>query len=316
MHAVTGKNKAGRICQTLNIVSVQIKPKKGDYEQNLNLIAEAFAQADSMETRPDVMVFPETALSGYFLEGGVREAARTRQELFADLLHVYKENTHTPNTSMDVITGFYEISDGKYHNAGLYAVLSNGHDAPRESRIVHVHHKFFLPTYGVFDEKRFVARGRTIGAFDTGFGKAAILICEDVWHSISAAIAALKGAQIIYVLSASPGREFSGEDIGNLARWKTLLPSIAEEHNVFVVYSGLVGFEGGKGFTGSSCIIDPWGRTRIIGPATNECFVQAEIDMEDIAISRSGTPLLADLEAALSDLSLELEAIAKKPHHI
>ena len=109
----------------------------------------------------------------------------------------------------------------------------------------HVHHKFFLPTYGVFDEKRFVARGRTIDAFDTRFGRAAVLICEDVWHSISACVAALKGAQLVFVLSASPGRGFSGTEIGNIARWQFLLPGVAAEHSVFVVFSGLVGFEGG-----------------------------------------------------------------------
>ena len=60
----------------------------------------------------------------------------------------------------------------------------------KQPEVRHVHRKVFLPTYGVFDEERFVDRGQGIQAFDTAFGvRAAILICEDAWHSLSATIA-------------------------------------------------------------------------------------------------------------------------------
>ena len=64
----------------------------------------------------------------------------------------------------------------------------------------------FLPTYGVFDEERFVEAGRSVQAFDTRWGRAAILICEDAWHSFTPMLAALDGAQLIIVPSASPAR--------------------------------------------------------------------------------------------------------------
>ncbi len=298
------------------VAAAQIKPKKADYSHNLSRVGEIFAQIDAAAPRPDVLVLPETAMSGYFLEGGVREVACSRSDLFADLLRVYRENTTSPDAALDIALGYYELHEGKYYNASMYATLTKQGGGPVEAGIGHVHHKFFLPTYGVFDEKRFVARGRSIDAFDTRFGRAALLICEDVWHSLTATIAALKGAQIIYIISASPGREFGGEQAGNLARWKLLLPSIADEHNVFVVYSGLVGFEGGKGFTGSSSIVDPWGRVRVEAPVLDECMVQSLIDLDDVAIARAGSPLLADLEATLPDLALELDAIARKPHEV
>lgn len=298
----------------IEIVVGQIKPRKADVQSNLERIGEIFAQMDSMNPRPDVLVLPETVLSGYFLEGGVREVALGREELFRRLLDLYRQRTRTPRSALDIALGFYELHDGKYYNAGLYATLTSADNVSIPAGICHVHHKFFLPTYGVFDEKRFVARGRTIDAFDTRFGKAALLICEDVWHSITATIAALEGAKIVYIISASPGREFSGSQVGNLMRWKLLLPGIADEHNLFVVYSGLVGFEGGKGFTGSSCVVNPWGHVLAEGDVTQECLVRTPVNLEDVAIARAGSPLLADLEATLSDLVLELEAIARKPH--
>ena len=143
-----------------------------------------------------------------------------------------------------------------------------------------------------------------------------MIICEDAWHSITATLAALKGAQVIYVLSASPGREFTGQHVGNVTRWGVLLPGIADEHNVWVVYAGLVGFEGGKGFTGSSRIIDPWGNCLVQAGAIDECIIRATMDMDDVATARAASPLLADLEAALGDITMELEHIARKPHEL
>ncbi len=296
----------------------QIKPRKGDYQSNLRRLGELFEQLEADAPETDVLVLPETVLTGYFLEGGVRDVALTRHQLFDDLLRLYRDNVSRPDAVLDICLGFYELGDGKYYNSALYATLTAAEtnaDGPKAS-ILHVHRKFFLPTYGVFDEKRFVSRGRNVAAFVSRFGTAAVLICEDAWHSITATLAALKGAQIIYVVSASPGREFGGVHIGNVARWNVLLPGIADEHNVWVVYAGLVGFEGGKGFTGSSQVIDPWGNCLVLGSALDECLLRATVDMEDVATARAATPLLADLEAALGDITLELEQISRNPHRI
>lgn len=297
----------------INAVAAQIKPRKGDYRANLARIGEIIAQIEQEAPETDVLVLPETALSGYFLEGGVRDVAVQSEQLYSDLLTLYRSIVTRPSAALDICTGFYEVGDGKYYNSAAYCTLY-AVDEAGQSDLQHVHRKFFLPTYGVFDEKRFVSRGRSVNSFQTRFGRVAILICEDAWHSISATIAALKGAQIIYVVSASPGREFTGQHIGNVARWNVLLPGIADEHNVWVVYAGLVGFEGGKGFTGSSQVIDPWGNSLVLGSATEECLVRATIDLEDVAAARAASPLLADLEAALGDITMELDQIARAPY--
>ena len=102
---------------------------------------------------------------------------------------------------IEVAVGFYEVFQNRFYNSSLYATLG-GPDAG----VKHVHRKVFLPTYGVFDEERFVERGHQVRAFDTRFGRAAILICEDAWHSLTATIAALDGAQLLILPSASPAR--------------------------------------------------------------------------------------------------------------
>src|SRR5204863_8892275 len=101
------------------------------------------------------------------------------------------------------------------------------------SGLVHVHRQVFRPPSGVFDEDRFVERGREIHAFDTRWGRAAILICEDAWHSLAGTIAALEGAQIILVPSASPARGTGMDEEGtrlaaSVVRGGRVLGTIAE----------------------------------------------------------------------------------------
>jgi predicted amidohydrolase len=49
-----------------------------------------------------------------------------------------------------------------------------------------------------------VSRGWRLDAFDTRFGRAGILICEDAWHASTAAVLALKGADILYIRPRAP----------------------------------------------------------------------------------------------------------------
>ncbi len=293
----------------IRVVAVQFKPRKGDVEHNLDRVTDALRQVVEDNVPADVVVFPETISSGYFLEGGVREAARTREQILEALAQRYQPFAR--QEPLDVVLGFYELWRGKYYNSALYLTLSA---EPEACRIVHTHRKFFLPTYGVFQEKRFVARGRNIEVFQTRFGVATVLICEDVWHSITGAIAALKGAEVFFVIAASPGRGFHGENVDNVMKWQQLLCNMAEEHGVWVVNASLVGFEGGKGFVGQSMVVNPFGQIVVSAPLMKEAMITATIDTEEIAIARANAPLLADLEAGLADLLIEMQEIAAEQH--
>jgi len=68
------------------------------------------------------------------------------------------------------------------------------------------------------------------------------------------------------------------------------------------------------GFTGSSRVIDPWGNCLVQGSAIDECLLHAQIDLDDVATARAVSPLLADLESALGDITMELDQIARQPH--
>lgn len=276
---------------------LQFRPEKSRLGESL---ARLRAHLEALRPHaPQVVVLPEAALTGYFLQGGVRELALTRHELLELLVGVYEKVGW--EGVLDVVVGFYERDEGAYYNSAAYLELPH--------RVVHVHRKVFLPTYGVFDEERYLARGRRVEAFNTRFGRAALLICEDFWHSITATIAALDGAEVIYVPSASPARGFQGERPENVERWRTLAQAVAAEHGLYVVVASLVGFEGGKGMSGGSLVVGPDGRILAEAPLFEEAALLFHLDRERIPPVRYDSPLLSDLEAGLPLLLSDLQRV-------
>ena len=280
----------------LRVALVQFKPTKADVAGNVQAVCDIVAaHAD----QADLMVFPETALSGYFLEGGVAEAALTVEQLVEML-------GPPPAGGPDVVIGFYERWRRRLHNSVVYLEAGDGAWAAR-----HVHRKMFLPTYGVFDEARFVETGSELRAFDTRFGRVGMVICEEMWHSLPATILALGGAELLVVVSASPARDFtlgSGGRPANLERWEQIAPGAAREHGVFVVVAQLVGSEGGKLFPGGSIACGPDGSVLARGPLLDEAVTIASLDASSIDRARVVSPLLSDLEQMLPHLQRSLDA--------
>jgi len=307
----------------VNLALIQFRPTKGDLRGNLARVTDAFSRVTTLSPRPDVVTFPETALSGYFLEGGVRDVACSAQAFANALNDAYTAGlaqaahgahdgvANGSHASIDVVAGFYELYENTYYNSALYATL--GGDA---GQVVHVHRKVFLPTYGMFDEERFVDHGLDVRAFNTRWGRAAMIVCEDAWHSVTAMTAALDGAQIIFVPSASPARgawpspEPDDDEAiapASLHRWERLVRDRAEEHGVYVAVTQLVGNEGGKAFAGGSVVAGPHGEIRTRGPLWDEAILPVSLDLHDITRARADTPLLSDLRALLPHMLRALE---------
>ncbi len=287
---------------------VQFKPQKGDVARNVAAIREIFAQ---LAGDAGLIVFPEAALTGYFLEGAVYELARDAGSMATLLDEQWR--AAGARGAVDVVCGFYENNGGLFYNSAIYVRLGEG--APQ---IVHVHRKMFLPTYGVFDEERFLTRGRRLSTFPTAFGTAAILICEDAWHAIMPTVAALKGARLIIIPSASPGRGLGSDgELESTARWKAILSATAAEHGVYVLYAGLTGFEGGKGMSGSTSAYSPRGDQLASAPPLDACIVRVTLDPGEVDLARATLPLVGDLSGVLPDLWLDEEIpVVRRPENV
>jgi NAD+ synthase (glutamine-hydrolysing) len=292
----------------VHVALAQLAPRKADYAGNLQRLGAVFAQIDKLQPRPMVLALAESALTGYFLEGGTRDNARTAGSLARDLDISYRDAVHSPST-LDVTLGFYEIWNNKLYNSAMYVTLGGG--APE---IHHVHRKVFLPTYGLFDEERFVERGREVRAFDTPWGRAAMLVCEDVWHSMTGTIAALDGAQVIFVCSAPPARGVEPKSDGvpgpaSVSRWDRLIRDMADEHGVYVALTNLVGSEGGKTFPGVSTVAGPKGDVRGRAPAWDDAILSVTLDLADVTRARAEMPLIADLETMMPHLRASIDDV-------
>ena len=145
-----------------------------------------------------------------------------------------------------------------------------------------MHRKVYLPTYGLFDEGRYFARGDRIRSFDTAFGRSAMLICEDMWHPSTVYVAALDHALTVFCPSTSPLRGISdGQEQDNNARyWELLNAMYAQTFSLFVVYANRVGFEDGVGFWGGSEIVDPNGVRLAKAQYYDEDLIVGEINLQ------------------------------------
>ncbi|MBI4769946.1 MAG: carbon-nitrogen hydrolase [Chloroflexi bacterium] len=199
---------------------------------------------------------------------------------------------------LDLMVGFVE-EDSRHRFFISAAYLSRG-------EVVHVHHKVYLPTYGLFDEGRFFAWGDSIRAFDTRFGRAGMLICEDFWHASPPYLLWLDGADLMLFCSASPGRGVSSGPKLESARWvEHINRAYASLFTTFVAHTNKVGFEDGLNFWGGATAFDPNGELLAQGPYFEEALTLAELDLNQLHRTRARLPLLRDERTALVRREME-----------
>jgi predicted amidohydrolase len=274
----------------------QINTKLGDTQANARRHAEMIAQAAAAGA--SLVVFPELSLSGYLLKDLTPDAALD-PACAGPLQQLAMNPSHTA-----CALGFVEQSkDFKFYNSVAY--LDAGEVKP-------VHRKVYLPTYGMFDEKRFFAGGDTLRPVSTRFGTLGFLICEDIWHFSTSYLLAHQGALMIVALIAGPGRGVRGtsDQLGSASSWELLSRTVAQFNTVFFATVNRVGFEDGVNFFGGSLVVDPYGNVIARGKQFDEDLVMAEIDFDLVRRARAQVPLLRDEKIELTQR--ELERIARE----
>ncbi|HSJ86646.1 MAG TPA: nitrilase-related carbon-nitrogen hydrolase [Anaerolineales bacterium] len=264
----------------LNLALAQIATTLGDVEANLDKHLDYINQAK--EQRANLVVFPELSLTGYVLQDLVATVAHrptAEDPIFKHLLKASK--------NIDLVVGFVD-EDSRHRFFIASAYISGG-------KVLHVHHKVYLPTYGLFDEGRFFAWGDSVRAFDTRFGRAGLLICEDFWHASPPYLLWLDGADIMLFSSASPGRGLTDKEKLESARWvERVNKAYASMFTSFVAHSNRVGFEDGLLFWGGATVNDPNGELLARGPYFEEALTVTELDLNQLRRTRARLPLLRD----------------------
>jgi predicted amidohydrolase len=238
----------------MKITLAQVAPKLN--RKNIDTTVDIVKSLDS-----DVVIFPELSLNGYMLMDAVYDNCYELDEL---------EELKTLSKQRDIIVGLAYKEDSKIYNSAIY--FSDGD-------VLHVHKKNHLPNYGMFEEARYFFAGDSIDVFETKYGRAITVVCEDMWSATTIDAIVRANPDIVYVLTASPTRDF--EDDGTLLiqeKWRSILKTTAILSGANIVFVNRVGFEDGVGFWGGSMVVSANSKVSSSLPLFDESITTVDID--------------------------------------
>jgi predicted amidohydrolase len=267
--------------QPLRIALAQVAPRLGDLEANLARHHELIAEARAGEA--GLVVFPELGLTGYLLQDLASEVAMRQDDpRLAELA--------AATAGLSAVVSFVEESAD--HRLFIAAALLE------DGVLRHVHRKIHLPTYGMFDERRFFAPGDMVRAVPSRLGVGVgLAVCEDFWHLATPQLLAMDGAQILINVSSSPGRDLARTHevgLGTAGSWRGLMRTYAQLTTSFVVFCNRVGVDESLSFWGGSEVIGPTGAKVFGAPMFEEGLYLVDVDLADVRRERIGLPLLRD----------------------
>jgi len=234
----------------MKIALVQLNPIIGDFTYNSRKIL-SFCQA-AVEKGCGLILFPELVLSGYppcdLLERPAFLAAH--DQAFQKLRQALPD--------IDVVLGVIEQKNSKEKGKGLYnsAVFIQNGSVTESIR------KQLLPTYDVFDEKRWFEPGKSSTVIEWNGIRFGVTICEDIWHSeigeykedpMQEFFADGNGVDCLINISASPFQR-DKESIRH-----RLFQKICKRYAVSLLYVNQVGGQDSLLFDGRSLLMDGTG---------------------------------------------------------
>jgi NAD+ synthase (glutamine-hydrolysing) len=233
----------------MKIALAQINTTVGDLKGNTKKIIDQIELAKKKKV--DLVVFPELAITGYppkdllFKKEFVSQTEKR-------LIEIQKASS-----GIGVVVGLVTLRTGSRIPVDRYdisvpthltkMVLSNTAYLIDNKKIIGVHEKIWLPTYDVFDEKRYFEPGKVIKVFNFKDRKIGINICEDLWIDDGPTDQQVKkGANLIIIISASPFYAGKWQVRKQLVRKRTLA------NKVPIFYNNLVGGQDDLIFDGGS----------------------------------------------------------------
>lgn len=229
----------------MRIALAQINTTVGDFAGNARRILAA-----SRGVSADLVLFPELAICGYMPRDLLLEPS------FVDACERTLEEIAAGAPGPPLLLGTVQRAKGPGKPLLNVAVLVRGgkHEVVAEKRL--------LPTYDVFDERRYFRPGVQRPPLAIAGKRVGVTICEDMWtgehgdHLYAedpVADLARAGADVIVNLSASPYEQ------GKPARRRKLVLDHAARHKVPFAFTNLVGANDQLIFDGNSFAVDAKG---------------------------------------------------------
>ena len=264
----------------------------------------------------DLVVFPELALTGYFVGAKYHQVAfRMNSPEIEQLAQATKGSA--------AIVGFIEESRSmNFYNSALIAI---------DGKIEFAYRKLNLPNYGVFEERKIFSGGKKIPVFRYMGFTVATLICNDMWHPSLPYLAATQKADLFVTLFNSCENSM-GDEFSNIESWAMINKFYSRIFGVYNVCANRVGDEtlgerrqldeddddkrGGAtnqvfSFWGGSEIVDPYGRTLAKADMHKPDYIKADISRELVRKKRLLMPYLKNDDPYFT--LRELNRILRRP---
>jgi predicted amidohydrolase len=273
----------------MKMAIISMRPKIANIQENIKKI-EKYIQ----KTKVDMYVFGETALTGYPLKDELRDFA---------------ENVNGPSIKymkkLAVKNKCYLVFGMPLINKNIEGLIHNSAVLIHPNGKVNTYNKWFLVSFGPFEEKIFFDEGEDLTLCDTKFGKIGLIICYDIFFPELCKAYSLQGADMVICLSASPSttRKY----------FELLMPARAIENTIFFVYCNIVGTQEDLVFWGGSQVYDPLAKMIAKAPYYKESIITCDIDLSKIKYARANRPVLRDIRPDVYQDLYHISRWHKKP---
>lgn len=253
----------------MKILLGQLAPELGDKLENIRKIERTLNGR-----KAEIALFGELFLTGYMCRSDFIRLAETIEGDSVEALRKISKDSGT-----HIMFGMPELDEKTkviYNSAVL--ISPDGK--------TQVYRKLHLATFGPFEEQLYFGKGKDLPIFETDVGRIGPIICFDTFFPELSKYYALKGADLIACISASPS--------SSRPMFENVLPSRAVENTVFVLYCNLVGTELNMVFHGGSLVIGPRGDEKARAKYYEEDVIECEIDLKELPASREARPTIRD----------------------
>jgi len=267
---------------TFRIAMVQMNPTVGDLDGNVRRIVSWLREAK--KAKPDLVAFPELAITGY-----PPEDLLLKPQFVADNRRALNRVIRACRDCVAVVgyVGQGGLSDQKEGAASVLPAgrheLYNAAAVIAEGSLATTYAKWYLPNYGVFDESRYFHPGRRLPLITVNGTVVGVNICEDIWLPEGPTRRqAAAGAEIIVNINASPFH------LGKSRSREQMLATRARDNRVIVTYTNTVGGQDELVFDGNSVVIDHTGEIIARAKGFEQDLLVVDLNIESVARARVG----------------------------
>ena len=209
----------------MKVAVYQTCPTLLDLEANLENVIEKIRQGKEQGAK--LIVFPELALTGYFVGQQYHEVAlRLESKEVQQIINATK--------GCSAVVGFIEESASmNFYNSALVAV---------DGRLLYAYRKLNLPNYGVFEERKIFSPGKHVPVFKLNDFNIAVFICNDLWHPSLPYLGVTQKADIfVTIFNSSEGS--MGDEFSNIESWAIINSFYARVFGIYNICANRVGEE-------------------------------------------------------------------------